>query len=170
MEIKTGQWTPSQFKWANIIGASLCIAFALAILLGATGYAFQVQALPGPGMFPTVIGVGLLGLSVAWLGGSILGRYPVDEDIEPPPDRSALIRAVASFGIVCASAFAMQPLGYPLTIAVSVTVFTLLAGGGWRTALVVGPLFAASTFLLVTTLLGVQLPTGILRPLLITLL
>ena len=166
----TGHWTQRGFKLANIIGSSICIAFAAAILVGAQSYAFRVQNLPGPGMYPTVVGVGLLGLSIAWLIGTILNRYPADDEVEPPPDRSAFIRAVASFGVVGVSAFAMQPLGYPLTMALAVFALTLLGGGRWRAAVLTGLLFATATFLLVTTLLGVQLPTGLLRPLLINLL
>ena len=168
LTLETGHWTQASFKWANIFGSLLTIVLALAILVGGQSYAFQVRDLPGPGMFPTVIGTGLLALSVTWFIGSLMNRYPADDEVEPPPDRPALVRATASFTVVLASAFAMQPLGYPLTMAAAVTVLTVLARGRWRTALLSGLLFAASTFLLVTTVLGVQLPTGILRPLLIS--
>jgi cell division protein FtsW (lipid II flippase) len=162
-----GHWTQARFKWANIIGSLSAVSFALAILVGGQAYAFRVQNLPGPGMFPTIIGTGLLALSVSWFIGAVLNRYPADDEVEPPPDRPAFVRAIASFGVVCACAFAMQPLGYPLTMAAAVMVLTILAGGRWRVALLAALVFAASTFLLVTTVLGVQLPTGILRPLLI---
>lgn len=166
----TSHWTQRGFKLANIIGSSICIAFAIAILLGAQSYAFQVQNLPGPGMYPIVVGTGLLGLSVAWFIGTLRNRYPADDEVEPPPDRSAFIRAIATFGVVAASAFAMQPLGYPLTMAIAVFVLVILGGGRWRAAIISGLLFAVSSFLLVTTVLGVQLPTGVLRPLLVNLL
>lgn len=166
----TGHWTQRGFKLANIIGSAICIAFAVAILLGAQSFAFQVQNRPGPGMYPIVVGTGLLGLSVAWLVGTLLNRYPADGEVEPPPDRSAFFRAISSFGVVAASAFAMQPLGYPLTMSIAVFVLVLLGGGRWRAAIISGVLFSLSSFLLVTTLLGVQLPTGVLRPLLVNLL
>ncbi|MGO1410484.1 MAG: tripartite tricarboxylate transporter TctB family protein [Microbacterium sp.] len=166
----SGHWTKRGFKFANLIGSGVCVVFAVLILLGAKGYAFQVQNLPGPGMYPVVVGTGLLGLSVAWFVGTLLNRYPVDDEVEPPPDRSAFIRAMASFGVVTASAFAMVPLGYPITMAIAVLALVLLSGGRWRAAIISGLLFAVASFLLVTTVLGVQLPTGVLRPLLVTLL
>lgn len=162
-----GHWTPRAFRIANIAGASLSVIFAASILLGSQGYAFAVGNQPGPGMYPTVVGVGLLGLSIAWLVGSILGRYAPDEEVEPPPDRSAFLRGIASFLVVGVSAFTMQPLGYPITAALAVFVLTRLGGGRWRAAVFAGLLFAVVSFLLVTTVLGVQLPTGVLRPLLI---
>ena len=170
ISLGTGHWTQRSFKIANIVGSLITMSFALAILLGAQEYAFSIQGRPGPGMFPATIGTGLLAFSTAWFVGTLLNRYPADDEVEPPPDRSALIRAIASFTVVCVSAFVLQPLGYPLTLALAVGVLTVLAGGRWRTAVIVGPVFAFSTFLLVTTVLGVQLPTGILRPLLVTLL
>jgi hypothetical protein len=121
-------------------------------------------------MFPAIIGVVLLGLGAAWFVGTVLNRYKVDAEVEPPPDRSALIRSVLSFVVVCAAAFLILPLGYPLTMALAITSLTLLGGGRWRAAVITGLLFGTTTFLLVTTLLGIQLPTGILRPLLVGLL
>jgi len=166
----TGHWTKRGFKIANFAGAIGTMGFALMLLVSGQEYAFTVGNLPGPGMFPAVIGVALLGLGMAWFVGTALNRYSVDDEVEPPPDRSALIRAGLSFAVVCLSAFAMQPLGYPVTMALAAASLTLLGGGRWRAAALTGPVFAAATFLLVTTVLGIQLPTGILRPLLVGLL
>ncbi|GAA2175931.1 hypothetical protein GCM10009846_27730 [Agrococcus versicolor] len=163
-------WSPTGFRIANIVGAALAVALAAALLIASQEYAFRVRSLPGPAFFPVIIGVAMLGLSIAWLVLALLGRYRVDADTEPPPDRSAMVRAVASLGVVTASAFAMQPLGYPLTVAIAVAILTLLARGRLRAAIPTGLGFAVVSFLLVTTVLGVQLPTGVLRPLLVGLL
>lgn len=165
-----GHWSARGFRIANFAGSTGTIGFALLLLISGQEYAFTVGNLPGPGMFPAIIGVALLGLGAAWFVGTVLNRYKVDDEVEPPPDRSALIRSVLSFAVVCASAFVLLPLGYPLTMALAVSSLTLLGGGSWRSAVIIGPLFAATTFLLVTTLLGIQLPTGILRPFLVGLL
>lgn len=163
-------WSPRAFRIANVAGAVGAIGLAAAILLASQDFAFRVRDLPGPAFFPVIIGVGMLGLSVAWLVLAILGRVPLDDEVEAPPDRSAAIRAIASLLVVAVSAFVLQPLGYPLTVAIAVTVLTLLARGRLRAAIPTGIGFAAASFLLVTTALGVQLPTGVLRPLLVGLL
>lgn len=165
-----GNWSARGFRIANFAGSGGTVVFALLLLVSGREYAFTVGNLPGPGMFPAIIGVVLLGLGAAWFVGTVLNTYKVDDEVEPPPDRSALIRSVLSFAVVCAAAFVMLPLGYPLTMALAVGSLTLLGGGRWRAAAVTGLLFAATTFLLVTTLLGIQLPTGILRPFLVGLL
>lgn len=164
------QWTPVTFRIANIVGAVLAIALAAAILLASGDFAFRVRDLPGPAFFPVVIGVALLACSVAWLVLAIVGRLRPDGETEPLPDRGALLRAGASLVVVGISAFVLQPLGYPLTLAIAVTVLVLLARGRLRAAIPTGVGFAAASFLLVTTVLSVQLPTGLLRPLLVGLL
>jgi hypothetical protein len=55
-------------------------------------------------------------------------------------------------------------------MVLAIALLTLLGGGRWRAAVITGLLFGTTTFLLVTTLLGIQLPTGILRPFLVGLL
>lgn len=163
-------WTGRGFKIANAVAACTVMALAVAIILGAQQYAFIVQGQPGPGMYPVVVGSVMLVLSAAWLVGTVTNRYPVSAETEPPPDRRALVRTALSLILVGASAFMMQPVGYPLTVAIVVALFVFIAGGRWLAALLAGVGFAAGSFLLVTTLLSVQLPTGVLRPLLIGLL
>jgi putative tricarboxylic transport membrane protein len=162
--VHAGHWTPRGFRWANIAGAAGTVAFGAAILLAAQSYAFRVGELPGPGLFPTIVGGAVTALGAAWLVGALRNRYPLDDEVEPPPDRRALVRSLLTFLVIAVCAFALRPIGYPLTAALTVGVCTVLAGGRWRAALVTGALFAAVTFLLVTTVLGIQLPLGILRP------
>lgn len=163
-------WTAAGFRRANIVGAAATVLSATAVVLAARGYAVQVGSQPGPGLFPTVVGLALLVLGLVWLVGALRHRYLLDEDVEAPPERTALVRAAATCAIVGACAFALRPLGYPLTIALAVGAFTVLGGGKWRAALATGLIFASVSFLLVTTVLGIQLPTGVLRPLLVGLL
>lgn len=164
--VHSGHWSPVGFRLANILGALATTALGAAILVAAQAYAFRVGDQPGPGLFPTIVAGALVALGMAWLVGALANRYQVDDEVEPPPDRSALVRSVLTFVVIGASAFAMRPLGYPITAAIVVGVCTVLAGGRWRAAVLTGVLFSTVSFLLVTTTLGIQLPTGILRPLL----
>lgn len=163
-------WTPRAFRIANILGAAGAVALAAAILFASGDFAFRVRDLPGPAFFPVIIGVAMLAFSVAWLVLALLGRLHPNDETEAPPDRGALVRSGVALLVVLASAFTMQPLGYPLTLAIAVTVLVLLARGRLRAAIPTGVCFAVLSFMLVTTVLGVQLPTGVLRPILIGLL
>jgi putative tricarboxylic transport membrane protein len=162
--IASGHWTPRAFRVANILGALATIAFGSAILLAAQSYSFRVGDQPGPGLFPALVGGAVAVLGLLWLVGALRGSYPLDDEVEPPPDRPALVRAVLTFAVIGVFAFALRPLGYPITAALAVGACTALAGGRWRAAVLTGVLFSVASFLLVTTVLGIQLPTGILRP------
>jgi putative tricarboxylic transport membrane protein len=162
--VHSGHWSPAGFRLANILGALATTALGAAILLAAQSYAFRVGDQPGPGLFPAIVGGALVALGLAWLVGAIANRYQVDDEVEAPPDRPALVRSVLTFLVIGISAFTMRPLGYPITAALVVGICTFLAGGRWRAAVLTGLLFSIVSFLLVTTTLGIQLPTGILRP------
>lgn len=166
----SAHWTPRRFRGMNALTAVAVTGLAVAICLGARAYPLWVGGLPGPGLFPMVVGSLLGTLGVAYLIGSVTGRYHVHADTEPPPDARALRRSVVSLVVLGAAAFALVPLGYPLTAAIAATTWIILAGGRRRTAVLGGILFAATSFVLVTTVLGIQLPTGVLRPVLIDLL
>jgi putative tricarboxylic transport membrane protein len=162
--VHSGHWSPAGFRLANILGALATAGLGAAILLAAQSYAFRVGDQPGPGLYPTIVGGALVAVGLVWLVGAIANRYPVDDEVEPPPDRAALVRSLLTFLVIGFSAFAMRPLGYPITAAIVVGVCTVLAGGRWRAAVLTGLVFSTVSFLLVTTALGIQLPTGILRP------
>jgi len=163
-------WTPGRFRWANALSAVVVTAFGATIWVASGSYALWVGGLPGPGFFPGIVGICLTALGVLYLIGSLARRYPLHDDIEPPPDRRALVVSVMSVALVGLAAFVLVPIGYPVVAAGGVALLVRLAGGRWRVAVVTGVLFAAVSFLLVTTVLGIQLPTGVLRPLLIGLL
>lgn len=163
-------WTPNRFRWANTFSAVVVTAFGATLWFVSGSYALWVGGLPGPGFFPGIVGAGLTILGVVYFIGAEARRYPLHDDVEPPPDRRALMASALSLAILALAAFALVPVGYPVVASVGVALLVRLAGGRWRTAVVGGVFFAAASFLLVTTVLGIQLPTGVLRPLLIGLL
>jgi hypothetical protein len=162
--VHSAHWTPAGFRLANVLGALATVGLGATIFLAAQSYALRVGDQPGPGLYPTIVGVALIALGGAWFVGVVTNRYPVDDDVESPPDRAALVRSVLTFFLIGCAAFALRPLGYPITAAVVVGVCIVLAGGRWRAAVLTGVLFSAVSFLLVTSTLGIQLPSGILRP------
>jgi len=162
----SAQWTPGRFRWANALSAVVVTAFGATIWFASGSYALWVGGLPGPGFFPGIVGFCLTALGVLYLIGSLARRYPLHDEVEPPPDRRALVTSALSVAIMGLTAFVLVPIGYPIVAALGVALLVRLAGGSWRTAVVSGVLFAAATFLLVTTALGIQLPTGVLGPLL----
>ncbi|GAB3263753.1 tripartite tricarboxylate transporter TctB family protein [Arthrobacter pigmenti] len=158
-------WSPAAYFRANLAGALASTGFGIAIIIAASGYDFTVGQLPGPGMYPMLIGIAMTVLGTIWVMGTWIGRYPPDAETGSPPERNALVRSLLAVLIIVGFVFALRPLGYPISSAVLVSVLVLLGRGTVRKALLSGPLFAIASYLLVTTALGVPLPLGILEPL-----
>lgn len=157
-------WSSKTYSRANLLGAAVATGFGIAIIMAARGYALFVQDLPGPGLYPMIIGIAMTTLGVAWAVGTWFGRYAPAEDTGAPPERGAVIRSLLTLLTVTGFVFALNPIGYPISAAVVVTVFVLLARGSLRKALVTGPVFAIASYLLITTALGVPLNLGLLEP------
>lgn len=163
-------WTPRAFRVMNLVSAVVVTALGAAIVLSARNYPLWVGGLPGPGLFPGIVGAGILVLGLVYLCESVVRPHRLHAETEPPPDRSALVRSGLSVAVLVVGAFALVPIGYPIAAALCVAAVIRLAGGRWLVSVLTGILFALTTFLLVTTTLGIQLPTGVLRPFLVGLL
>jgi putative tricarboxylic transport membrane protein len=107
----------------------------------------------GPGLFPTVLGVGLV---LCGIGAAL----------QPPPPRRA---AVTPRGRLAGLCFAAAPLvvilawdlaGWPLIACVLCAALLLVGGARPLVALLAGVVFAAVTWVLFAMLLRVPLPRG----------
>jgi hypothetical protein len=166
----TTQWNPRAFRLVNVLSAAGVTALGAAITFSSRNYTLWVGGLPGPGLFPGIVGASIFILGALYLIGAVRRPHQPHPETEPPPDRSALVRSGLSVATLTIAAFALVPIGYPIVSALCVVGLVRLAGGRWLVASVTGILFAVITFLLVTTTLGIQLPTGVLRPYLVGLL
>jgi putative tricarboxylic transport membrane protein len=118
-------------------------------------------AVVGPGLFPALIGAGLI-----LLGGLLLAAVARGERFEPqevedadptrPPSRRALWTAAAA-GV--APILVIRPLGFPVAAALAFAL-TARAFGSRRVALdlAVGLLLGVACWLLFSRLLGLSLP------------
>lgn len=156
-------WWARSLLVANLAGALVTIGFGAALLITSRSYDVRVDNLPGPGLYPRAIGWAILFLATLWLVQTALGRYRQEDDTEPAPTRDALVRGLLALVALTGFAFALIPLGYPVVAFLLVTILVVLARGSVRSALVTGIAFAALSFLLVTTGLGIQLPLGLLE-------
>jgi putative tricarboxylic transport membrane protein len=166
----TTHWTPRAFRLVNTVSAAVVTCLGAAITVNSRDYPLWVGGLPGPGLFPGVVGISIFVLGVLYLIEAVRRPHQPHLETEPPPDRSALLRSTLSVAVLVIGAFALVPIGYPIISALCVAALIYLARGRWIVALITGILFALITFLLVTTTLGIQLPTGVLRPFLVGLL
>lgn len=166
----TTHWNPRAFRLVNVLSAAAVTGLGAAITFSSRNYPLWVGGLPGPGLFPGVVGISIFALGLLYLVEAVRRPHQPHLETEPPPDRSALTRSGLSVAVLVIGAFALVPIGYPIISALCVAALVRLARGRWMVACSTGILFSVITFLLVTTTLGIQLPTGVLRPFLVGLL
>lgn len=158
------RWPGRSLYWANLAGALATLVFGGLVLVSSRAYQVRVGALPGPGMYPRLVGWGIVILAVVWLAQAVRSGSGVQTASEPVPDKTAFVRGVLSLALIFAFAFVLRPVGYLLSTFGLVTLLVLLASGSRRKAFVTGTAFAVGTQLLVTTGLGIPLPLGVLEP------
>jgi putative tricarboxylic transport membrane protein len=133
--------------------------------IGARGFAYVVGALVAiGGVVLLLMQTGRVRMAAA--GPADAGTAELGGD-EPGHPASSL-RAFALVGALLAFALLMRPAGYILASIFFVSVGTAVMGGRGPVRLFVVPVaYALLTYFLFDTLLGVRIPDGILRPLIV---
>lgn len=150
------------------------VAFALAYLWQANDIPnlFAVQGVPGPSVFPTLVGtvLGLAGLVRLLLGRSEPPKVAPEEARPAPAGRQAgpspRARFYALWAVLLGYMASMPHLGFPVATALALALlFALLGERRW---IVAGGLAVVTTAVLWAGFAGglaVKLPPGILEPL-----
>lgn len=154
--------------------------FAAAIL--AVGVVYEVMgmnmprgtiAYPGPGFFPTLIGVFLIVTAAGCLIQELLARKrapetpaPAPASAAPPPERR-YGKTVQLLALLVGYTLALKPLGFPLAIALFVAIAIRIFG--YRKSLPTAAMalvIAAASYVAFVSWLKVPLPLGLLETLL----
>lgn len=138
----------------RVAGAALAV-FSGLVLWESSKIPFGTLADPGPGALPVLLGVTLLVCSlVVMLAGNTRERL---DAIEWHEGR----HGVAILGTLAFMAFAMENLGYRVTVFIGLFFLVgLVERKGWLAGLVFAAAFSLGTYGLFHTLLQVQLPRG----------
>ncbi len=136
-----------------VAAAGIYLTLAVALPYGTT-------ARPGPGFFPTLVGI--FGCVVGVTMSARAFRAPVRAPTarEPLRDAAARRRALSTVVVLVAFCLLMPWIGYPLVAFGFVTVLLQRLGSAWRAAAVIGAVTAAVSFYVFGVLLDVPLPSG----------
>lgn len=134
-------------------------AMVLAVPVGVTSWRFGLgtPVSPGPGFWPFLIALTILGL------GAALALRP-DRGFRAPCTAGS---RWTSLGIALATlvffVVGLEPLGYPLaTVILLVVQFRWVEGRTWCTAVLIAALASAVSFVLFRFLLRIPLPAGVM--------
>lgn len=143
------------------------------VLIGAGGwFAWEAQSFPtmagmtyGPGLFPTIAGLGLVLCGLLILATGIVQGAPQDA----PPEQGArsswpMINALAVIGSVIFFALGLDRLGFHLVAFPVLLVLLILFRIVWWKALLLAVGVTALVHLIFYSFLHVPLPWGLLEP------
>lgn len=135
------------------IASGILIVVAVAFIVMAFGVQPSLFSDPlGPRFVPIVIGLFLIGSSIALL------LQP--RSVATWPDAPTAARLVTTLVVFVAYGFLLNPLGFIAATTVAYAAFALLFRGKPLPSLVAGLVFAFASYLLFSTALDLYLPTG----------
>lgn len=133
----------------RIAGGVLAIMAVAAWWYAATFVTGFMQPV-GPGVFPRLISVPLVILSIY-----LLIRPGVNQRW---PQHAAMLRQLALVVLLTAYAACLEPLGFLLSTLIVTVVLTRLFGANWKQALISGVLLTVALYVLFDIALGIPLP------------
>lgn len=144
----------------DIISSALCIVVAILFCAGGLKYGLGSFSRPEPGLYPFILGLIFIGLSMALLFTSLKKKQDAIRERFFPP-REKAYRLVLSLVFLYAYGMAMDQLGYVVTtFFFLVGVLRFVGLQKWKTVLTTSFLATLFSFLLFVTLLKSQLPKG----------
>jgi putative tricarboxylic transport membrane protein len=147
---------------ADRVLPAIILALAGFYLVQAAQLPFGAAARPGPGFYPTVVGVfacvvALVALVQAWRAPRVARAKAVVDPDAPAQRRRVLITVVALAGFC----LLMPWVGYPLAACAFGIVGLRGLGSRWISAIAFGVLTAVGSHVLFAVLLDVPLPRGV---------
>ncbi|WP_194288479.1 tripartite tricarboxylate transporter TctB family protein [Ornithinicoccus halotolerans] len=159
--------SPRRVNRTDLIAGAASAVLGVAVLPAAVGMPRIAQGMPGPGLFPGIIGVFLVLFGLVLVVGALRGRR-VDVEEEAPAVAGPTVstgRRWLNGGVVLAGiAFyivAAETLGFLVTITLVVLAVMITLGARWWVALITAVAVAFALLLVFEEGLLVQLPDGL---------
>ena len=144
-------------NWREQVPAFVWLGVGSAIAIGAYNLGIGAVNNPGPGLFPFVIGLGMVLLSVSIIATSI--GTTAAPTTAPTPRQT--LTTLAVIGALVFYALALERIGFVLcTILFLFGLLTVLGRYGWLVAATASVGMTAGSYLIFTTLLKLHLPSG----------
>lgn len=149
-------------KYSDLISGIFWVAIGILLSLWSTRYEFGSIIQPGPGLFPLVLGILLIILSIILLGQGIKSSL-TGQTIAVTSPWGAWKKVAYATLILLLATFMFEKIGYLLTILLMIIL--LMCGSsprGWKTILLAAFFSVIGVYLVFILLLNQPLPRGFL--------
>lgn len=138
----------------------IVLAAGMALLVGALGFPFLLQGIPGPGFLPLIIALGIICTGIALVVAAVW--RPSHAETAWPP-LSGWVRVGFMLAALAMSFLLLDALGFLVVTALFMTVMVFCLGErSWLTLATVPVLSAMALYMVFAVWLRVPLPKGIL--------
>ena len=156
-------------------------SIAFAGLMLAVGLVYEYIALnmprgnfayPGPGLFPTIIGIVMIAMALGCLLQELLPRkqgkttaaVPAPKEEPPAAEDRDFMKTLQVTALMIGYIFALKPLGFPIAICAFLALAIRIFGyRKWLPALAMAALITVMSYIAFVIWLKVPLPLGILE-------
>lgn len=144
----------------EVIGGTVLFVFGAATAFLSAKMPLGTFRMAGPGLFPMILGVLLMGLSAAWIVRCFLRATGPVKGLPWP---QAATRVAPFVGAMALGVLALNPLGYPLTATLLLLVlFRITDSRNWGWNLLVTLGVGLTSYFVFVRWLQVPLPKGFL--------
>lgn len=151
--------TPAYLR-ANLVAGILIVALGAWLLLGGLALGLQRANVPGPGVYPVIVGGALVALGALLAVQAFTGHLERGED-SVPPDRAGAGRIVATIAGTLGFVVLLPMLGYTVTMSLYLAALLVFAGHQpWVRSSAIAVVFALASFVVFTEGLGLKLPAS----------
>jgi len=149
--------------WERCVGI-LLLVFSIAYLAGALSLPMGRPNQPGPGIFPVVLGIALVAVSIFHVVKVFLAKSPAKNRDEFPYGKD-LLRVMGVVGVLVAYGLFLETLGYIVTtLVLFIWVLRFLGMRSWARLVLISIFGSAGSYYFFKVILSTPLPSGILFP------
>lgn len=152
---------PRFLKDGDVYASLALIGLGVMMLVQSLPWDFQSPDGPGPAMFPRIYGSAMIGLSIVLLASRLRGDVSPASS-EQPVNWTGIGRALFAFAVFAGAVASMGYAGFSIPFGLFTFFLVLFVfRRSFVTALATGIAMPAAFYVTFPTLLGVELPTGI---------
>lgn len=159
-------------KIGSIVFAGLMLAVGLVYETMALNMPRGSLAYPGPGLFPTIIGIFMIAMALGCLlqeflprnGGENPTASPLPKEEAAAPEERNVMKTVQLTLLMIGYSLVLKPLGFPLAICVFIVIAIRIFGyRKWLPTLAMAAIITGISYVSFVLWLKVPLPLGILE-------
>jgi putative tricarboxylic transport membrane protein len=149
------------YSRSGVVSAALFLVLSAVLVASGLTYGLTKSNVPGPGLFPLVLGLILAVLSIMWLADKKQRDPATADDAPTAPDRKGIVYIVTTLAAGAGFIAVLGLIGYQLAMLFyTALLLRFISHRSWFITMIMAAAFSFGTYLIFVVLLGVPLPAA----------